>query len=62
MTTLNQQRYVTWRLPDRHFSKVHLRSEDDLTRCGRPLPRTTSSPQPPIPEAALCPECSAKDD
>jgi hypothetical protein len=56
------RRYVTWRLPDRHFSKVHLTRDQELTICGRTLPRATGSPVPPIPASELCPECAASED
>ena len=58
-TTTNERRYVTWRLPDRQFSKVHLQRDPEQTICGRTLPRATGSPQPPIPDAAMCQECAA---
>ena len=37
-TTTNDRRYVTWRLPDRQFSKVHLQRDPEQTICGRTLP------------------------
>jgi hypothetical protein len=55
------RRYVTWRLPDRHFSKVHLARDEEMTLCGRTLPRATGSPVPPIPDSELCPECAGLD-
>ncbi|MGH2427775.1 MAG: hypothetical protein ACRDGV_02640 [Candidatus Limnocylindria bacterium] len=58
-TPAQQQRYVTWRLPDRHFSKVHLAGEPGATVCGRALPRAIGSPTPPIPESEMCQECAA---
>jgi hypothetical protein len=60
-TTVNERRYVTWRLPDRQFSKVHLQRDPEFTICGKTLPRATGSPQPPIPAAAMCPECAASE-
>ena len=60
-TTTNDRRYVTWRLPDRQFSKVHLQRDPEQTICGRTLPRATGSPQPPIPDAAMCQECAASE-
>jgi hypothetical protein len=60
-TTTNDRRYVTWRLPDRQFSKVHLQRDPEQTICGRTLPRATGSPQPPIPAAAMCQECAASE-
>ena len=60
-TTANDRRYVTWRLPDRQFSKVHLQRDPEQTICGRTLPRATGSPQPPIPAVAMCPECAASE-
>jgi hypothetical protein len=58
MKTTRDRRYVTWRLPDRQFSRVHLLGESpDVTLCGRTPPRATGSPQPPIPEVSLCPAC-----
>jgi hypothetical protein len=60
-TPAQQRRYVTWRLPDRHFSKVHLVGEPGSTLCGRALPRATGAPRPPIPESEMCPECAAAD-
>ena len=60
-TTTNERRYVTWRLPDRQFSKVHLQRDPEQTICGRTLPRATGSPQPPIPDAAMCQECAASE-
>ena len=59
-TPLRQRRYVTWRLPDRHFSKVHLVGEPGLTICGRALPRATGQPKAPIPESEMCPDCDAQ--
>jgi hypothetical protein len=60
-TPTRQRRYVTWRLPDRHFSKVHLVGEPGSTLCGRALPRATGAPHPPIPESEMCTECAAAD-
>jgi hypothetical protein len=60
-TPARQLRYVTWRLPDRHFSKVHLMEEPGVTLCGRALPRATGQPKAPIPESEMCPECAAAD-
>jgi hypothetical protein len=60
-TSVNERRYVTWRLPDRQFSKVHVQRDPELTVCGKTLPRATGSPQPPIPAAAMCPECAASE-
>jgi hypothetical protein len=60
-TPVNQRRYVTWRLPDRQFSKVHVQADAEMTVCGKTLPRATGSPQPPIPAAAMCPECAASE-
>jgi hypothetical protein len=60
-TPTRQRRYVTWRLPDRHFSKVHLVVEPGSTLCGRALPRATGAPHPPIPESEMCTECAAAD-
>jgi hypothetical protein len=60
-THVNERRYVTWRLPDRQFSKVHLQRDPEATVCGKTLPRATGSPQPPIPAAAMCPECAASE-
>jgi len=60
-TQVNERRYVTWRLPDRQFSKVHLQRDAEMTICGKTLPRATGSPQPPIPAAAMCPECAASE-
>lgn len=57
-TTANDRRYVTWRLPDRQFSKVHLARDTEHTLCGRALPRATGSPQPPIPAVSMCQECA----
>jgi len=59
-TPTSQRRYVTWRLPDRHFSKVHLVGEPGLTVCGRALPRATGQPKAPIPESEMCPDCDAQ--
>ena len=59
-STTRQRRYVTWRLPDRHFSKVHLVGEPGLTICGRALPRATGQPKAPIPESEMCPDCDAQ--
>ena len=56
-TPISQRRYVTWRLPDRHFSKVHLIGEPGLTVCGRALPRATGTPEAPIPASEMCVEC-----
>jgi len=61
MKTMPTRRYVTWRLPDRHFSKVHLMRDPELTVCGRTLPRATGSPVPPIPDSELCAECIANE-
>lgn len=58
-TPLRQRRYVTWRLPDRHFSKVHLVGEPGSTICGRALPRAIGQPKAPIPESEMCPDCDA---
>jgi hypothetical protein len=55
-TPITERRYVTWRLPDRHFSKVHLIGEPGLTVCGRALPRATGTPEAPIPDSEMCPE------
>jgi hypothetical protein len=60
-TTANDRRYVTWRLPDRQFSKVHLQRDAEQTVCGRTLPRATGSPQPPIPPVSMCQECAASE-
>jgi hypothetical protein len=60
-TPVRQRRYVTWRLPDRHFSKVHLLGEPGATLCGRALPRATGAPHPPIPDSEMCQECAAAD-
>jgi hypothetical protein len=57
---VRQRRYVTWRLPDRHFSKVHLVGEPGSTICGRALPRATGQPKAPIPESEMCPDCDAQ--
>ncbi len=54
-----QRQYVTWRLPDRHFSKVHLVGETGFTVCGRALPRATGQPKAPIPESEMCADCDA---
>jgi hypothetical protein len=51
---------VTWRLPDRHFSKVHLIGEPGSTICGRALPRAIGQPKAPIPESEMCPDCDAQ--
>jgi hypothetical protein len=59
-TPTRQRRYVTWRLPDRHFSKVHLVGEPGLTICGRALPRATGQPKAPIPDSEMCPDCDAQ--
>jgi hypothetical protein len=56
------QRYVTWRLPDRQFTKVHLVAEAGRTVCGKPIPRLTGAPQPPIPETTMCPTCASRAD
>jgi hypothetical protein len=61
VTSINERRYVTWRLPDRQFSKVHVQRDPEMTVCGKTLPRATGSPQPPIPAAAMCPECAASE-
>ncbi|HET8571215.1 MAG TPA: hypothetical protein VFN14_04950 [Candidatus Limnocylindria bacterium] len=61
MKTTRERRYVTWRLPDRQFSKVHLMADSELTLCGRTPPRATGSPQPPIPDISLCPTCIANE-
>ncbi len=58
-TPTRQRRYVTWRLPDRHFSKVHLVGEPGTTICGRALPRAIGQPKAPIPESEMCPDCDA---
>jgi hypothetical protein len=60
-THVNNRRYVTWRLPDRQFSKVHLQRDAEATICGKTLPRATGAPEPPIPAAAMCPECAASE-
>jgi hypothetical protein len=59
-TPTRQRKYVTWRLPDRHFSKVHLVGEPGSTVCGRALPRATGQPKAPIPESEMCPDCDAQ--
>ena len=59
-TPTRQRRYVTWRLPDRHFSKVHLIGDAGSTVCGRALPRATGQPKAPIPESEMCPDCDAQ--
>ena len=59
-TPTRQRRYVTWRLPDRHFSKVHLVGEPGLTICGRALPRAIGQPKAPIPDSEMCPDCDAQ--
>jgi hypothetical protein len=51
---------VTWRLPDRHFSKVHLVGDPGLTICGRALPRAIGQPKAPIPDSEMCPDCDAQ--
>jgi hypothetical protein len=51
---------VTWRLPDRHFSKVHLVGDPGSTVCGRALPRATGQPKAPIPDSEMCPDCDAQ--
>ncbi len=61
MKTTRERRYVTWRLPDRQFSKVHLLADSELTLCGRTPPRSIGSPQPPIPAVSLCPACLANE-
>jgi hypothetical protein len=61
VTQVNDRRYVTWRLPDRQFSKVHLQRDPEMTVCGKTLPRATGSPQPPIPPVSMCPECAASE-
>lgn len=61
MKTVPERKYVTWRLPDRHFSKVHLMRDPELTLCGRTLPRAIGSPVPPIPASELCNECIAQE-
>jgi hypothetical protein len=58
-THVNERRYVTWRLPDRQFSKVHLQRDPEMTVCGKTLPRALGSPQPPIPAVSMCPEGAA---
>jgi len=50
-------RYLTWRLPDRHFSKVHVLGEAGTPLCGRVPSRERGRPVPPIPESELCPDC-----
>ena len=60
-THVNERRYVTWRLPDRQFSKVHLQRDPEMTVCGKTLPRALGSPQPPIPAVSMCPECAASE-
>ncbi|HLE59885.1 MAG TPA: hypothetical protein VJA85_09585 [Candidatus Limnocylindria bacterium] len=60
VTHVNDRRYVTWRLPDRQFSKVHLQRDAEATLCGKTLPRALGSPQPPIPAASMCPECASR--
>jgi hypothetical protein len=59
-TPTRQRRYVTWRLPDRHFSKVHLVGEPGSTICGRALPRAIGQPKAPIPDSEMCPDCDAQ--
>lgn len=59
-TPTQQRRYVTWRLPDRHFSKVHLIGDPGSTICGRALPRAIGQPKAPIPESEMCPDCDAQ--
>ena len=61
VTQVNDRRYVTWRLPDRQFSKVHVQQDPEMTVCGKTLPRATGSPQPPIPPVSMCPECAASE-
>jgi hypothetical protein len=59
-TPTRQRRYVTWRLPDRHFSKVHLVGEPGSTICGRALPRAIGQPKAPIPDSEMCQDCDAQ--
>ena len=40
---------------------VDVQRDPELTVCGKTLPRATGSPQPPIPAAAMCPECAASE-
>ncbi len=56
-----RRRYLTWRYPDRHFSKVHILGEDALPLCGGRPGREMGRPTPPIPEDALCDECMERD-
>src|SRR5207249_2042688 len=57
ITTRQLSRYLTWRLPDRHFSKVHVLGEAGTPLCGRVPSRERGRPVPPIPESELCPDC-----
>ena len=57
ITTRQMSRYLTWRLPDRHFSKVHVLGEAGTPLCGRVPSRERGRPLPPIPESELCPDC-----
>ena len=57
----SQRRYITWRYADRRFSKVHVVGADGQPLCGGRPGREVGRPTPPIPEAALCPECVARD-
>ena len=59
-TPIRQRRYVTWRLPDRHFSKVHLIGDAGSTICGRALPRAIGQPKAPIPDSEMCQDCDAQ--
>ncbi len=60
-STAPRRRYLTWRYPDRHFSKVHILGEDALPLCGGRPGRETGRPTPPIPPDALCEDCMALD-
>ncbi len=51
-------RYVTWRYADRHYSKVHVLAETGVAVCGKVPGRELGRPTEPIPDAALCPECT----
>jgi hypothetical protein len=52
--------YLTWRYPDRHFTKVHIVDGAGLPLCGRIPGRERGRPADPIPESSFCDECLAR--
>jgi hypothetical protein len=52
--------YLTWRYPDRHFTKVHIVDGGGLPLCGRIPGRERGRPADPIPASSFCDECLAR--